>query len=77
MRAVFEVSNTLGVGDFTWREGYPLVYDPREKQYRGSLVGLKPDTLYDIRLQAGGDTIVISSGVEDLMCTIVNLGLPG
>jgi Right handed beta helix region len=38
-----------------WREGYPLVYDPREQQYRGSLVGLKPDTLYDIRLEAGGD----------------------
>ena len=42
-------------GESTWREGYPLVYDPREKQYRGSLVGLKPDTLYDIRLEAGAD----------------------
>ena len=38
-----------------WREGYPLVYDQRERQYRGSLVGLTPDTLYDIRLEAGGD----------------------
>src|SRR5690348_13599972 len=37
-----------------WREGYPLVYDPRERQYRGSLVGLTPDTLYDIRLEADG-----------------------
>ncbi|MEK7409338.1 MAG: right-handed parallel beta-helix repeat-containing protein [Acidobacteriota bacterium] len=35
-----------------WREGYPLVYDQRERQYRGSLVGLRPDTLYDIRLEA-------------------------
>jgi len=38
-----------------WREGYPLVYDQRERQYRGSLVGLKPDTLYDIRLESEGD----------------------
>jgi len=38
-----------------WREGYPLVYDQRERQYRGSLVGLTPDTLYDIRLEAEGE----------------------
>ena len=38
-----------------WREGYPLVYDQRERQYRGSLVGLKPDTLYDIRLESDGE----------------------
>src|SRR5204863_2130661 len=38
-----------------WREGYPLVYDAREHQYRGSLVGLKPDTAYDIELQADTD----------------------
>jgi hypothetical protein len=40
-----------------WQPGYPLVYDEREKQYRGSLVGLKPDTLYDVRLEAGGDRV--------------------
>src|ERR1035438_10842140 len=44
-------------GESTWRDGYPLVYDAREKQYRGSLVGLKPDTAYDIRLQAGGEKV--------------------
>jgi hypothetical protein len=43
---------TAASGD--WREGYPLVYDPREKQYRGSLVGLSPDTEYEIRLEADG-----------------------
>lgn len=42
-------------GAAEWREGYPLVYDQRERQYRGSLVGLKPDTRYDIRLEAGGE----------------------
>ena len=41
-----------GAGE--WREGYPLVYDQRERQYRGSLVGLAPDTLYHVRLDAGG-----------------------
>lgn len=40
-------------GSTAWREGYPMVYDPREKQYRGSLVLLTPDTEYDIRLHAG------------------------
>ena len=36
-----------------WREGYPLVYDAREHQYRGSLVELQPDTEYEIQLKAG------------------------
>src|SRR5690349_13181481 len=44
-------------GSADWREGYPLVYDAREKQYRGSLVLLKPDTEYEIRLEAGGDRV--------------------
>ena len=37
-----------------WKPGYPLVYDAREHQYRGSLVLLKPDTPYDIRLELDG-----------------------
>ena len=40
-------------GASDWRDGYPLVYDAREHQYRGSLVLLKPDTAYEIRLEAG------------------------
>jgi hypothetical protein len=36
-----------------WREGYPLVYDARERQYRGSLVQLQPDTAYDVEVEAG------------------------
>jgi hypothetical protein len=46
---------TAGAKD--WREGYPLVYDARERQYRGSLVGLKPDTGYDVRLEADPDRV--------------------
>jgi hypothetical protein len=41
-------------GGAPWRDGYPLVYDPREKQWRGSLVQLQPDTAYDIQLDCGG-----------------------
>ncbi len=44
-------------GAAQWREGYPLVYDRRERQYRGSLVGLSPGTLYDIRLECGPDHV--------------------
>src|SRR5687767_12625123 len=38
-------------GSTEWREGHPLVYGAREKQYRGSLVGLRPDTEYEIRIE--------------------------
>ena len=44
-------------GAAQWREGYPLVYGHRERQYRGSIVGLTPDTVYDIRLQADGQNV--------------------
>jgi hypothetical protein len=44
---------TAGAGQ--WREGQPLVYDERQRQYRGSLVGLASNTLYDIRLESGGE----------------------
>jgi hypothetical protein len=38
----------------TWREGYPLVYDPRDSEYRGSIVGLQPDTSYTVRITLKG-----------------------
>ncbi len=44
-----------------WREGYPPVYDPREKEYRGSLVGLAPDTEYEVELQAGAHRASVRS----------------
>ncbi|MBL8177561.1 MAG: right-handed parallel beta-helix repeat-containing protein [Bryobacterales bacterium] len=39
-----------------WRDGHWMVYDPREKQCRGSLVLLKPDTAYDVRMSAAEET---------------------
>lgn len=41
-------------GSEQWREGHSLVYDAREREYRGSLVTLTPDTEYEVRLEAGG-----------------------
>jgi hypothetical protein len=38
-------------GSSEWRAGQALVYDAREHQYRGSLVGLRPDTEYEVRLE--------------------------
>ncbi len=39
--------------DKTWRTGLDLVYDSRDGEYRGSLVGLTPDTPYTIQLECG------------------------
>src|SRR5438094_6953 len=33
-----------------WREALPLWYDARNKEYRGSIVSLRPGTTYEIRL---------------------------
>jgi hypothetical protein len=43
-------------GGGEWKQGHALVYDAREKQYRGSLVQLTPNTPYDIRLESGGES---------------------
>ncbi|HSB12935.1 MAG TPA: right-handed parallel beta-helix repeat-containing protein [Bryobacteraceae bacterium] len=51
-RAWYRVAGTQ-----EWREGQALVYDEREKQYRGSLVGLTANTPYEIRLEADGQKI--------------------
>jgi hypothetical protein len=48
-------------GDSSWRAGYPLVYDERERQYRGSIVELKPDTSYDIELTCGDRPVTLQS----------------
>jgi hypothetical protein len=35
-----------------WKEGLPLVYDRRDGEYRGSIVNLKPNTAYQVRLES-------------------------
>ena len=37
-------------GTSIWQDGYPLVHDPRDNEYRGSIVGLKSNTAYDIKI---------------------------
>ena len=53
----------------TWREGYLLVYDPRDQEYRGSLVGLKSNTSYDIQ-------ITLNNTSRELSCKTKNDSLP-
>ena len=43
-----------------WRDALPLDYDARDRQYRGSLVGLTPDTEYAVRLQCGDSTVDVA-----------------
>lgn len=42
-------------GSSTWREALPLWYDKRNKEYRGSIVGLKPGTTYEVKLALKGN----------------------
>ena len=42
-------------GSSAWREALPLWYDKRNKEYRGSIVGLKPGTTYEVKLALKGN----------------------
>jgi hypothetical protein len=65
-------------GSGEWREGYPLVYDQRERQYRGSLVQLTPDTQYEIRLEAGGEQVELRQRTRNEVFPVgVATALPG
>lgn len=43
-------------GGSEWKQALPLWYDARDREFRGSIVGLDPDTTYEIRLECGGKT---------------------
>lgn len=36
--------------DNKWIEGLDLIYDTRDAEYRGSIVGLRPNTSYEVEL---------------------------
>jgi hypothetical protein len=57
-------------GETGWRDGYPLIHDPREREYRGSLVGLKPDTLYEISIQAAGERVRLDAKTRSEIFTV-------
>ena len=56
-------------GSSSWREGYPLVFDPRDNQYRGSIVGLRPDTSYGVKITLNGKS-------HELVCKTKNDSFP-
>lgn len=44
-----------------WREALPLWFDARDGEYRGGIVGLEPDTAYEIRLTLEGDSEIVET----------------
>jgi hypothetical protein len=52
-----------------WSEAYPLVYDPRDNQYRGSIVGLQPDMSYNVK-------ITLDDKSHELSCKTRNDSFP-
>ena len=42
--------NYREVGSSTWKKGFPLWFDSKNLEYRGSLVNLKPKTNYEVSL---------------------------
>ena len=40
-------------GGGEWRPALPLAHDVRDREFRGSIVGLAPDTPYEIKLRVG------------------------
>ena len=52
-------------GASTWRQGYPLVYDPRDNEYRGSIVGLKPHTSYTIEVSVNNNSRELACETRD------------
>ncbi|MFT3784416.1 MAG: right-handed parallel beta-helix repeat-containing protein [Nibricoccus sp.] len=48
-------------GKDAWHPVLPLVYDARDGEYRGSIVGLKADTAYRVKLKAGEREAVVEA----------------
>ncbi|MDI6451914.1 hypothetical protein QJ522_22840, partial [Sedimentisphaerales bacterium M17dextr] len=53
-------------GADAWRQGYPLWYAEQDGEFRGSLVGLQPGTIYDIELTApSGKKALLTAATRD------------
>ncbi|MBI4626357.1 MAG: right-handed parallel beta-helix repeat-containing protein [Verrucomicrobia bacterium] len=48
-------------GTSAWRPALDLVYDPRNQEYRGSIIGLQPDTAHEVRLTHRGRSALIGT----------------
>lgn len=51
-------------GESRWRERMPLWFDSRNREFRGSLVGLNPGTEYEIVLTVGGRETAFSAATR-------------
>ncbi len=50
-----------GADGGAWREVIPLFYNVRDSQFRGSIVGLEPDTRYEVELIHNGKTLKLTA----------------
>lgn len=48
-----------------WREGLELVYDSRKGEYRGSIIGLQPNTAYQVRLSTQASKAELTFNTRD------------
>lgn len=51
-------------GASAWNKALPLWFDSRNREYRGSIVGLRPATEYEVRLQLSGTTIQAATKIK-------------
>jgi hypothetical protein len=51
-------------GSGEWKPALDLVYDPRNREHRGSIVGLAPDTAYDVRLTHAGKPLDLQTRTQ-------------
>lgn len=52
------------VGDTTWKQALPLAYDAQTKNFRGSIVGLEPDTNYQVEVKVLNDNYTRTSTIR-------------
>lgn len=52
-------------GAAAWRKGLPLVYDARDGEFRGSVVGLIPATAYEFKLGDGTREAILTARTRD------------
>lgn len=67
MQVVLDPANEVRfrkVGDVTWKDGLSLAYDSPNKQFRGSIVGLEPDTEYEVEVKILKDNSTYSQTIR-------------
>ncbi|OGG05193.1 MAG: hypothetical protein A3F83_03255 [Candidatus Glassbacteria bacterium RIFCSPLOWO2_12_FULL_58_11] len=57
-------------GTDKWKSVLPLWYDQRDSEFRGSIVGLSPDTEYEIGLSCGGKEVTLKARTRSEKFTV-------